>query len=270
LASTHSPPRPAAAIECEVIARAALDASPEQIAALRKSPGRLGDSAIAPGLLRHADEQTVAGLAAVLRAVADGGLDPSGFGDWAVLAAPRYLGRGAFLGAFPQYAAEGAWGVSPHLIPAHSLHSPSGTISQALKAHGMNLGIGGTPGGAGEALSLAAMLLESGLAPGVWVVLTGRSPGLDLPEDQAGPLGTEALALALAAPAEGRRGIRLRVGPDSVALIEGPGDSGGSVAAWIAPVILRAESGSGPAVPRPHFLPRPSRAGTLDPSRGPS
>jgi hypothetical protein len=159
-----------APVEVALIARGAFRASLEDFPTLRKAPDPSGQVAVHPSLLRHADEQTVVGLAAVFRAVLEGGLDLAGFGDWSVLAAPRYHGRAAFERAFPTFQREGAWGVSPHLIPAHSLHSPSGTISQALKAQGANLGVGGTPGGEREALLFASTLLRVGGIAGVWVV----------------------------------------------------------------------------------------------------
>src|SRR5262249_56456949 len=98
------------------------------------------------------------------------------FTDWAVLAAPRFLGRTALAQALNRFALEGAWGISPHLIPHHSLHSVSGTISQALTIHGPNYGIGGGPDAASKTLLTAAALLAADRLPGVWVVLTGYDP----------------------------------------------------------------------------------------------
>ena len=229
----------AVAVECDVVAQATFFASQGEIPALRKAPGLLGDAAMSPGLLRHSDEQTVVGLAALLRAVQDQGLDPGGFGEWAVLAAPRFLGREAFEKAFPLYQNEGAWGVSPHLIPAHSLHSPSGTFSQVLKAHGPNLGIGGTPGGEVEALLLAATLLAEGMIPGVWVILSGQDPAV-----VDGPPAFEALALALTAtsPNQPER-PRLRIEPGAVRLLGGPDEARSAVAHWLDPGTLRADPG---------------------------
>ncbi len=255
--------RRAVALECDLVAQSAFRASPGEMAGLRKSPGADGGPPTPPALLRHSDEQTVVGLAAVLRAIASGGLDPDGFGDWAVLVAPRFLGRAAFERAFPQFRDEGAWGVSPHLIPAHSLHSPSGTISQALKAHGLNLGIGGTPGGEAEALLLAATLLGAGSVAGVWVVLTGRSEG----GDPAEPGSYEALALALAPPARGRRGPRLRIAPGSIQMV-GAGPDGGAVPGWAVGSTVRADAGHARvAAPVPHFRIGAGRPAQVDDPR---
>jgi hypothetical protein len=238
-----------APVEVALIAQGSLRASPEGIPALRKAPDPSGGMTVHPSLLRHADEQTVVGLAAVFRAILEGGLDPGGFGDWSVLAAPRYLGRATFEKTFPTFQDEGAWGVSPHLIPAHSLHSPSGAISQALKAQGPNLGVGGTPGGEREALLFAATLLQTGSIAGVWVVLTAR-------EGEVGgsaPAGDyESLAIALTASEPGFAGPRLRVSPDEVRLVGGAESPGRDVARWLAPGTLRLDAGHpAGAIPRP-------------------
>lgn len=208
--------RRASAVGCDVVAQAVVRATPDEIPALRRSPGTLGRVAFPPSLLRHADEQSVVGLVAVLRAVQECGLDPLGFADWGVVAAPRFLGRSAFDAAFPQFLAEGAWGVSPLLISSHSLHAVSGMVSQAIQAHGPNLGVGGTPGGETEALLTAAVLLDGGTVPGVWVVLTGWSPDWDGTGKAAPPGVCEALSLALTAARPGWTGPRLRVAPGEV------------------------------------------------------
>ena len=95
---------------------------------------------------------------------------PAGFGRWRVLAAPRFLGRAAFERRSPSILAEGAWGVSPHLIPGHSLHSPSGTISQALQAHGPNLGRRRDARRRARGPARRRDMLEAGWADGVWLV----------------------------------------------------------------------------------------------------
>jgi hypothetical protein len=242
--------RRVASADCAVVAQGKYRATADEIPTLRKAPDPSGVFPVHPSLLRHADEQTVVGLAAVFLAIREGGLDPLGFGDWAVLAAPRFLGRATFERTFPTFLEESAWGVSPHLIPAHSLHSPSGTISQALQAHGPNLGVGGTPGGENEALLFAATLLLSGSVPGVWVILTGRNG--DVSGDS--PAGDyDALALALAASEPGFAGPRLRVSPDEVRAVGVAESSSRDIARWLAPGTYRLDAGhpSG-AIPRPH------------------
>lgn len=177
-----------------VIAWSALRADPTAQAALRRDPG--------PGIklpnsfLRHADEQSLAALAAVGRAIQDHHL--SGFDDWGVVAGPRYLGRSGTAASLNTYYQEGAWGVSPHLIPHRSLHGVSGSISLALKSRGPNFGAGGGPGAAGDALLSAIGLLAEGGLPGVWVVVTGWQPE-SIPDRTGTVLSpSDCLALAMA------------------------------------------------------------------------
>jgi hypothetical protein len=186
------------AICCDVAADAVVRVSLESLPALRRNPGPSFGEPLPACFLKHADEQTVAGLCAVYQAIQKGGLQAGDFRDWGVLAAPRFLGRPTMAAALQRFAAEGAWGVSPHLIPHRSLHSISGTVSQALKIHGPNFGVGGGPGGTVEVLLAATALLEGKHLPGVWVVLTCLDP--ELPPDETGrlALGTQAVGLALA------------------------------------------------------------------------
>jgi hypothetical protein len=161
--------------------------------------------------LKHADEQTIAGLCSVYQAIKTAGFRSCCFRDWGVVAAPRFLGRPTMAAALQRFAAEGAWGVSPHLIPHRSLHSISGTVSQALKIQGPNFGVGGGPGGTVEVLLAATALLEGKRLPGVWIVLTCLDP--ESPPDEGGRLaaGTQAVGLALAVTPIRPCGSRLRL-----------------------------------------------------------
>ncbi len=208
--------RTARGVGCDLVARAGLSASADEIAALKKAPGHLGGVAIGSKALTHADEQAIVGLAAVLKAIDASGLDPAGFDGWGVVASPRFMGRSAFDAAFPQFLNEGPWGVSPWLISSHSLHSVSGVVSQVLKAHGPNLGVAGTPGGEEQAMLAAAVMLAEGSAPGVWIVATGWNPGWDGQTDGDAPGVCEALALALTTPKTGWSGARLIIAPGTI------------------------------------------------------
>jgi hypothetical protein len=128
----------------------------------------------------------VAALAAVYQAIGKHAMAGVNFSQWGIVAAPTYLGRSAVAEALQRFADEGAWGISPHTIPHHSLHAISGTISQAFKAHGPNFGIGGGPGAAAEAMMVAATLLSTGDLPGLWLVLTEYEPA-QIPTDSARP-----------------------------------------------------------------------------------
>jgi hypothetical protein len=201
------------AVCCDLVGHAAVRATQEAIAALRRAPGPGPGERLPVSFLKHADEQSVVALAAVLRAVAEHGLGSIPFGDWGILAAPRFIGRVALAGAIHRYAAEGAWGISPHLIPHRSLHAISGTISQALKIHGPNFGVGGGPHAAGEVMLAAAALLGTRPLPGLWVVLTGWDPE-PIP-DRDGKTATACLcggvALGLTPARADWRGLRLRI-----------------------------------------------------------
>jgi hypothetical protein len=214
----HPPPsgplqhRPAG-VPCEVIAHAVVQVPAAAIAGLRQSPGSLGGERLPPTVLKHADEQTVVGLVAVLRAIESHGLTATRFTDWGVLAAPRFSGRVALAAAMQRYALEGAWGLSPHLIPHRSLHAISGTVSQVLKIHGPNFGVGGGPNGAAEILLAAAAVLGTRPLPGLWVVLTGWHPEPIPSRDgaTATPSVCRAVALALAPAGSTSRSLCLRV-----------------------------------------------------------
>jgi hypothetical protein len=200
-------------IVCDVAAVGEVRATTEQIAALRRAPGPTLGRVISPAVLKHADEQTIVGLAAVLRAITASALGNQDFASWGIVAAPRYLGRGAFSAALPRFLEEGAWGVSPHLIAHHSLHSPSGLISQVLKAHGPNFGAGGSEGSESDGLLSAAILLEEGQVTGVWVVMTASNSD-DAPKGALRPdTLCEGVALALVKERPHWRGPRLEIAP---------------------------------------------------------
>lgn len=208
---------------CDVLAHGSVRATAAAVAGLRQKPGPAPSQPLPIGFLKHTDDQTVVGMAAVLRAIANGGLAAHRFTEWGVLAAPRFLGRVALANALERFAVEGAWGVSPHLIPHRSLHAVSGTISQALKIHGPNFGMGGGPGGPLEAVRTATAMVHGDRLPGVWVVLTTWNP-----EPAAGEVTPAAdvwctgLALALTAARPGWNGARLRLVPAERS--RGPGE----------------------------------------------
>src|SRR5262249_6770324 len=148
------------------------------------------------------------------------GLTDTPWHDWGVLAAPRFLGRACLAQALQRFALEGAWGVSPHLIPHRSLHSVSGTVSQALGIHGPNFGVGGGPDSAAEGLLAAAALVAEQRVPGVWLVLTGwdpepvlDSPGMPSPNGHPREADSSCLAaaLALTPPGAAWQGARLQI-----------------------------------------------------------
>src|SRR5205807_656306 len=114
---------------CPVAGFGIVQATPDVVATLRRNPVPLPGPALAGSFLKHADEQTVIGLAAVYQAIYNHRLLGIDFSRWGVVAAPCFLGRTALAHALKRFTLEGAWGVSPHLIPHHSVHAVSGTIS---------------------------------------------------------------------------------------------------------------------------------------------
>jgi 3-oxoacyl-(acyl-carrier-protein) synthase len=191
---------------CDVYAVGSVQVTVEQFPSLRRSPGPgLPESFSATGL-KHSDEQSVAALAAVLQAIQQTGMPVANFSSWGIVAAPCFIGRSTLVVALQRYAQEGAWGISPHFIPHCSQHSASGTISQVLKIHGPNFGVGGGSGGILEALLAGATLVKGNGLPGVWVVITGWDPEW-IPDQDGRPTTNsvcQALALALTTAQPGR------------------------------------------------------------------
>jgi hypothetical protein len=197
-----------ATVACTLAGYSSFRAPVEGLAELRRPPGLPGAEPLPATFLKHAEEQTVVVLAAVFEAVRGHNLAPADtpepFRDWGVIAAPRFLGRTYITTAVPRFHNEGAWGVSPHLIPHRSLHSVSGTVSQALRAHGPNFGVGGGPGSELEGLLAAITTLHDMKLPGVWVVFSRLTPetACDPATGRAAP-GTTAHGLALALVPQG-------------------------------------------------------------------
>lgn len=188
-------------VRAGIAAFGVVEAAPEAMADLRKKPGPAGSPSIPATLLRHSDEQTVAGTAAVLEAIRAFHWQGRSFHDWAILAAPRFLGRTVIANAVAQFPQTGARGVSPLVIPHATLHAVAATISLVLDVHGPNFGIGGGPGNVGEGLLTALSLLHEERLPGVWLVLTEWDPelALDAKGQSTRPTHCRAVALALVA-----------------------------------------------------------------------
>ncbi len=122
--------------------------------------------------LKNADDQSVVGLLAVREACRHQ-THTQDMSEWGVIAAPRTPGRSTIVSALERYQTEGAWGISPHVVPHCSLHSLAGFLSVAFDIRGPNLGVGGLAGCEGEAWLLASAWLNAKLVPAVWVVMTG-------------------------------------------------------------------------------------------------
>jgi len=268
LKTSHDPKGAVAgtAVSCAVLAHGLVRVTTAELAALRQNQEAIP---LPASTLKHADEQTVAALAAVFGAVRKHALDSGGFTAWAVLAAPRFLGRVAMHATLQRFRTEGAWGISPHLIPHRSLHAVSGTISQALKIHGPNYGVGGGPGSWSEAFLTAAALVGDSRVPGVWLVLTGWEPEeAPTPSGAGNPAavcGAVALALVAARPDWKGPQLRVTVGPlGREAARPGPGDGA------LRPVSLETllHALGGPELPRTSVVWQLDRGGWLELRQG--
>ncbi len=192
---------------CSVAAAGVVCATVAELADLRSEPGVPGSPTIAPRFLRYADEQTVAGMAAVLRATCDPAMQGEAYGDWGVVAASVFPGRLAAAGTFTRFDNGGPAAVSPHVISQNSLHSVAGALSVGLAMHGPNFGIGGGREALAEGLTVAASLVGIDCLPGLWLVLTQWTP--EPTPDGNGSTQTDArcLAVALALRRPGQRGL---------------------------------------------------------------
>jgi len=161
-----------AAIDAWGTARLGLPA----IAALRKSLPAWVPESIAGHFLKYADEQTVAAVSAIDRAIQSHEINLSQRCDWPIIAAPRFLGRIAGLVVIRGYDQRGPQSVSPHIIPQNSLHSISGALSILLASHGPNVGVGGGPESLDDAILAAFSLPGSSAAEGCWLVATAWDP----------------------------------------------------------------------------------------------
>jgi len=186
---------------CRIAGHALVECPLSGIAALRNRPAPAGAPPLPPRFLRHADEQTVVGIHAVLEVIAQAGR-PRDLARHAVIAAPCQSGRLAAARTLGGLAAGGAGTVSPHIVPQCSLHSIAGAISVALGMHGAHLGVGGGPDALAEGLFAAATLVAgAGPATGsaAWLVATewDEEPTLDAAGEALGDPLCRGLALEL-------------------------------------------------------------------------
>jgi hypothetical protein len=215
LQASESTVKAAAAVSWDLAAFGVVQIAEKDLPSVRRAPAAGQTGFLPANLLKHSDDQTVAGVAAVCRALQTFQLDPTSFSDWGVLGAPRFLGRSTMAGALKKFFADGAWNVSPHLIPNQTLHSLSGTVSIALNIHGPNFGVGGGPDSESEGLLAAAALLSQRKLPGVWLVLTGWDPEPVADADGRNRLASvcTGVALALTPDKNEWQGARLRLIP---------------------------------------------------------
>ncbi len=185
----------------------------DALAPLRRAHGTAGPVRLTASFHRHSDDQAVACLEAVFRAIRSGMASDRPLENWGVVAAPRYLGRLALARAIPIFDADGPGTASPFLITHHSLHSVASTISVALGLRGPCIGAGGGEGCLAEGLVTALSLFDEGSPPGLWAVFSEWSPE-PLPDGEGRntvPSVCRAVALALLPRAPEASGLQLRL-----------------------------------------------------------
>jgi hypothetical protein len=162
------------------------------------------------GVLKYADDQTVASVAAVVHAIETFHLQRPTFSDWGVVAAPQFLGRASFADALERFDRRGPVAVSPLIVPYLSLHSMAANICLALGSHGPSFGAGGGPNSLAEGLLAGMTLQGSARVPGVWVIVSEFDP--DATHDEAPEC--HAVALALTSPDPAQACLRMVVACD--------------------------------------------------------
>ena len=137
-----------------------------QAQTLRKAIPAWASSDIPGHFFKYSDEQTIVAAQAVDRLIAAEGIDISDCRDWGVIVAPRFIGRLAGAGIRERFRKRGDQAVSPHTLPQHSLHSPSGALSILLGTRGPNAGMGGGPNSFAEGLLAALTMFDFVTTPG--------------------------------------------------------------------------------------------------------
>jgi len=147
-----------------------------EINGLRRRLPRWAVEGTSGHFFKYSDEQTILAVQALDHAIERHGIDVRKQENFAVIAAPRFVGRASAAVTFQRFLRDGASGVSPHIIPQHSLHSVSGAISVLLGCHGPNVGVGGGPKALDDAFLAAATLFEQDAGAGVWLTCTAWDP----------------------------------------------------------------------------------------------
>lgn len=200
--------------EASVSAVASASISYPELQAMRKTPPRFGDVVVQGHFLKHADEQAIVALEAIrLACERSPQLDVRTQSRWAVVSAPRYIGRMAAAQIVSRFDRSGTTGVPTHAGAHYSLNSVSGVVGIAMGIRGPNLGVGGGPATILEGLIASLTLFDTAVVPGVWLTLTGWShEPLPDPEGKvADRCVCHGVALALQPQAAGSSQLRLRL-----------------------------------------------------------
>ncbi len=184
----------------------------DELNAIRRTLSIAGRK-LPPAFLKNAEEQTIAGFAAMSQAIENFSMDTTTFSDWGVIAAPRFVGRASGAVAMARFDELGPSSTSVHIIPQQSLHSLSGAVSVAMGLHGPNFGVGGGPNAALEGFLTVLGSVDWQSVPGMWLVLTEWNPE-PIPDKSGKPTNAAlcfGLALALVQPRPNESAPRLRI-----------------------------------------------------------
>lgn len=140
-----------------------------ELANLRTDVNTCLPNPLSTSILKYLDDQTVIALQCTREATKE----IKSLANWGVIVCPKHPGRKRVSGAFEKFKIESAWGISPHLVPYDSLHSPSGIVSLAYQMNGINLGAGGFAGMEGQGLLAGFTSLENNFAEGLVLIWTG-------------------------------------------------------------------------------------------------
>ena len=202
-----------------VTARGVVSGRLAEIEMLRSRPSVGNQRPSVAKSLRNADEQTVAAVAAMLRAIDSLGWRDESFREWGVIGCPRFLGRMIISGVITRFLGDPKYSINPHIIPNYSLHSLSGAASMGLEMHGPNFGVGGGPGNVSEGLMTALSVMAEGRVPGLWLLLAEFDPE-PIPDRTGKPrndVNVHAVALALQRTGGVGAELRLTSRPTSAA-----------------------------------------------------
>lgn len=240
---------------CAIASHALVECRLSELAELRNRAAPAGAPALPPRFLRHADEQTVVGVHAVLQAIA-GHARPLELTRHAVVAAPCQSGRLAAARTLAQLPTGGSVTVSPHVVPQCSLHSVAGAVSVGLGMHGPHLGVGGGPDALAEGLSAAATLVTGRGDPtcrAAWLVATDWDAEPEL--DPSGEVRTNPVCRGLAlllestgsSPDGGEEATQLELSlrmPKQATRAGGIAETAGGLVAFARALAMCAEGGA--------------------------
>jgi len=159
--------------DCTLAAVQSLAVGPAELIGLRGRVSAQFAGQLSVGVIKQLEEQSVLALLTLKQAIEQSGLMVEELDRCGLIACARTPGRKRIGDSLVKFRDSGAWSMSPHVIPYLSLHSLPGLLSQGLRLHGPNIGVGGLPGSESEAVWAAMALLHGDQLPGVFVVLTG-------------------------------------------------------------------------------------------------